>query len=104
MEPPITPMHDHNITLTSSIIASAEKAEFFFRLGMEASGNENFTECIDSLLQFINRNQYIEIGELNEILRKMLLSQENKNWILLSDIIYYDFINYFNNNISIRIQ
>lgn len=97
-------MNNHNSSLTSSIITSAEKAEFFFRLGMEASGNENFTECIDLILQFINRNQYIERDELNNILKKMLISQENKNWILLSDIINYEFVNYFTNPINIHIQ
>jgi len=93
-------MHRHKADLHPSIVASAERAEFFFRIGMEASGNEHFTECIELLLKVVEKNHTYAINELNAILTKMLLSQERRNWVALADIIQYEFIDFFNKGMN----
>lgn len=93
-------MHRHKANLSSLIVASAGRSEFFFRIGMEASGNEHFAEFIELLLKFIDKNHNDAIGELNAILTKMLLAQERRNWVGLSDIIQYEFIDFFNKSMN----
>ncbi len=87
-------MHRHNTDITSLLVASAEQAEFFFRIGMEASGNDKFTEFIELLLKFVNKHPTGKLNELNAILTSMVLAQERKDWIALADIIKYVFFVY----------
>lgn len=95
-------MHRLKTDIAPLVVASAARAEFFFRIGMEAAGNENFTEFIELLLKFIENKHNCKTKELNTILSKMLLAQERKDWIALSDTIEHEFIDFFNKNMNIQ--
>ena len=74
------------------IINQLNEAEFFFRVGMDASANNAFSSAIDNLLKNINHYSHEKLMELNNILKSALKSQEESNWIGLADTIKYSLL------------
>lgn len=85
----------HNNSNYRKIINIAVEIEYYFRIGMEASGNEKFIELIDNIPKIFTEYSTDQLLILNNILKNLLLAQENKNWILLADILNYVFIVFF---------
>ena len=83
------------------IIDQINEAEFYFRLGMEASGNTKLTTIIDHLLRHLVDYPHSQLLELNNILTKVLAAQENTNWIELADLLQYELIPYMEVDLKI---
>jgi len=75
--------------LAAAITKGLNQAEQFFRLGMEAAGNDALTATLDSLLIFLKNHPGAAALDLNPILAEILACQQQRDWIQAADLLQY---------------
>jgi|GEM_PF-573101 hypothetical protein len=84
------------IRLSEDIKEDILNAANFLRLGLDALAGQKFIVIVDELMRFCssknNQSQHIDMQKLEILLSIMLTAQENKNFILMADILEYQLI------------
>jgi len=75
--------------LANHILSGIGQAEHYFRLGMEAAGNDVLTGILDNLMGFLKNHPQAAAMDLNPILAEILACQQQRDWIRAADLLYY---------------